>query len=192
MTYHKGDWMNWFKKENIEIAIGIVVIAGIIILAFIWGCAPEPLTDPNAIEATISAKADADIKKITAMTELGCYIGAGACVFLVLLGVYLKSKMMMILSAFGIIAFIVEIVLLTAKIEHPRVIAVIGLGILILAVVAFVVIVIKALVQVVKGNENYLGRLVGEDEIFKTEQKKAQTPTTTKIIDLIRKKGDSK
>ena len=140
------------------------------------------------------AQTTAQITKMNAVVELGCYVGAGVCVFLAMLGIYLKSKTLFLLSLFGIIAFSIEATLLVAKVTHSKLFAFVGAVLLLVAAGSFIVVVIlnrKALVQSVIGNENYKKRLIGKDEIFKAEQRKVQSKASEKIIDVIRN-GDSK
>jgi hypothetical protein len=195
--------MNWLK-ENIEIVIGAIIIAAIIILALIYGCAPErdPIpTDPNAAHAMVivetgrtEAKTAADIAKLNAYVELGCWIGAGVCAFLVGLGIWLKSKAMVIISTLAGLACIGEAILLIAKATHPIIIAWVGLGIILIPVVVLIIVAVlnrKALIQVVMGCEHYKSLPHTDNEAFKGSQCLAQSKTTEKIVDKIRN-GDSK
>ena len=192
-----------FKRTWILVAMGATIAC-----FAIWGCV-ERAEIAKTLEAAESqvlvedarteAETAADIAKMNAVVELGCWIGAGICGFLVGLGIYLRSKSLVIISGLAAGAFITEAVLLTAKSTHSTIIAWVGLAVILIPIATFVVVVIvnrketikiwQALTQVVLGNENYKGRLVGSHEIFSSEHEKIQTPTTTKIVDKIRKGG---
>jgi hypothetical protein len=186
----------------IRIAWTLTIVGAIAVLV---GCAPErdPIpTDPNAAHSMVivetgrtEAETAAYIAKLNAYVELGCYIGAGVCAFLVGLGIWLKSKAMVIISFLAGLACIGEAILLIAKATHPVIIAWVGLGIILIPVAVFIIVAIlnhKALVQVIKGNQIMKPQLSQPDLAnFKIAQRGTQSKTTEKIVDKIRN-GDSK
>lgn len=143
-------------------------------------------------KARTEAATEAKIKLVNHAVFLSCNILTWVCLGILLLGIYLKSKLIVISSIGGAIIFTVAAFWMQAYATYPKTIAAVGLAIMLSILATFVVIVImnrKALTQVVLGNENYKGRLVSDNGIFANEHEKIQTPTTTKIVDKIRNGG---
>lgn len=199
--------MHWLK-ENIEIIIGMVIIAIIIILLVIFGC-EETYTKQECYDnvlpadmnmamgisvvetARTEAATEAKIKLMSAIIEKSCSVAAIACVAVFLIGLYLRSKLIVISSIGGLITFTVGAFWMAARTQHPKIIAGVGLGIMGLVLASLVFIVIlnrKALVQVIKGNEKFKEASLGV-ETFKTAQIEAQSKTTEKIVSSIRNGG---
>ncbi len=139
--------------------------------------------------ARTEAATEAKIKLMIAGIEIFMILGMIGCVGGAFLGKFFNSKIATRLCIIGILVFGVGWALMATKIQYPKVMAIVGLVMVLSVIACFIVVVImnrKALMQVVLGNENYKGRLPTEHAIFSSEHEKIQTPTTTKIVDKIR------
>ncbi len=151
--------------------------------------------------ARTEAATEAKIKLMNAVIETGCNVAAWICLGIAILGIWpFKSRLMIGAGLMGVVIFTIATFWMAARAEYPKVIATVGLVIMLSILAVFIVVVIRnrrALVQVVRGGEMFKkdakapGTSINDNvlEAFRNLQAYNQTKTTEKIVDKIRNKN---
>jgi len=179
----------------------------ILFLLFIVGCASEERltkdewlirykpTDANEASAMAILQTklkEADGKVIIALMmnkfKIACVIGLMGSIIALGIGLWLRMKITVIAGGLGVAACLVGYSLITADLLLGKYLAIGGLafGLIICGIVIFLV--VRALIQTVKGNEVFKTNTSDgvSLKLFKEAQKSKQKPITEGIIDRIR------